>query len=119
MPYDAAEFLRDEATIEAYLLIVQREGGPDEFVQALADAERARSRLAGVERNGALPSKSKTEHISIPGPEGDSRNWFRGLLPDRRSINLPHSSAHAREAASREPGLKSAAGAVERIDTGG
>jgi hypothetical protein len=119
MPYDAAEFLRDKPTIEAYLRIVQREAGSDEYVEALAVAERARSRLAGVERNGAVPSESKKEHGSMPGPDGGSRNWFRSLLSGRRSIEQPYPSAHAQKTASRETELKSAAGAEDRIDTGG
>lgn len=119
MPYDAAEFLRDEPTIEAYLKIVQREGGQDEYVQALAVAERARSRLAGVERNGSGSSDSKTEHRSVPRPEGGLGKWFRRLLPDRRSILQSYTSAHAQETASKEPGRKSAAGAGERLDTDG
>ena len=89
MPYDAAEFLRDQPTIEAYIKIVQREGGHDEYIQALAVAERAYSRLAGVERNGSVSSDSKTEHRSMPGPDGGSRNWFRRLLSGRRSMEPP------------------------------
>lgn len=119
MPYDAAEYLRDEPTIEAYLKIVQREAGPDEFVEALAVAERARSRLAGVERNGAAPSESKTEHSPMTGPEGGSRGWFRRPLSGRRSTDQPHFSAHAPVTASKEPELKSASGAGEGIDIGG
>jgi len=119
MPYDAAEFLKDEPTIEAYLKIVQREAGPDEYVEALAVAERARSRLAGVERNGAVPSESKTEHRSVPRPEGGLGKWFRRFLPDRRSILQSYGSADAQETASKEPGRKSAADAGERPDTDG
>ena len=114
MPYDAAEYLRDQPTIEAYLKIVQREGGPDEYVEALAVAERARRRLAGVERNAAVPSESKTQHSSMPGPEAGARNWFRRLLSGRRSVDQPHPSGHAQATASGEPELKPAAGAEER-----
>jgi len=113
MPYDAAEYLRDEPTIEAYLKIVQREAGPDEYVEALAVAERARRRLAGVERNAAVPSESKTQHSSMPGPEAGARNWFRPLLSGRRSVDRPHPSGHAQATASGEPELKPAAGAEE------
>ena len=119
MPYDAAEFLEDEATIEAYLWIVQREAAPDEYVQALAVAERARRRLAGVERNGVLPRESQTEHNGLSRPQAEPRNWFRRLLPRRFPTSPAHPAANAGAKATEEPGLKSAAGAEEGIDTDG
>jgi hypothetical protein len=118
MPYDAAEYLRDEATIAAYLNIVRQEAGADEYAQALAVAERARDLLAGSTRQGTDAPESKSEHNSMPGPEEKSWNWFRRLLPGGRSNNPLPGSAQFSEPHSRDPGLNSAAVVEERIDTG-
>lgn len=41
-PFDVAEFLTDEETIQAYLAEVLKEGDQDEFLEALNDIARAR-----------------------------------------------------------------------------
>ncbi|OOH92387.1 putative addiction module antidote protein [Pasteurellaceae bacterium 15-036681] len=41
-PFDVAEFLTDEETIQAYLAEVIKEGDQDEFLEALNDVARAR-----------------------------------------------------------------------------
>lgn len=41
-PFDVAEFLDNEETIQAYLAEVLKEGDQDEFLEALNDVARAR-----------------------------------------------------------------------------
>ncbi|AGI31712.1 TPA: putative addiction module antidote protein [Mannheimia haemolytica] len=51
-PFDVAEFLTDEATIQAYLAEVLKEGDQDEFLEALNDVARARGMAELAKQTG-------------------------------------------------------------------
>lgn len=48
-PFDVAEFLGSEETIQAYLAEVLKEGDQDEFLEALNDVARARKERLSLE----------------------------------------------------------------------
>lgn len=51
-PFDVAEFLTDEETIQAYLAEVLKEGDQDEFLEALNDIARARGMAELAKQTG-------------------------------------------------------------------
>ena len=51
-PFDVAEFLSDEETIQAYLAEVIQEGDQDEFLDALNDIARARGMTELAKQTG-------------------------------------------------------------------
>lgn len=51
-PFDVAEFLDDEETIQAYLAEVLQEGDQDDFLEALGDIARARGMAIIAEQTG-------------------------------------------------------------------
>lgn len=56
-PFDVAEFLDSEESIQAYLAEVLREGDQDEFLEALNDVARARG-IAELARQTGLGRES-------------------------------------------------------------
>lgn len=62
-PFDVAEFLDDEATIQAYLTEVLKEGDQDEFLEALNDIARARG-MAELARQTGLGRESLYKTLS-------------------------------------------------------
>lgn len=51
-PFDVAEFLTDEKTVQAYLAEVLKEGDQDEFLEALNDIARARGMAELAKQTG-------------------------------------------------------------------
>lgn len=51
-PFDVAEYLNDEETIQAYLMEVLKEGNQDEFLEALSDVARARGMTELAKQTG-------------------------------------------------------------------
>lgn len=62
-PFDVAEFLDSEETIQAYLAEVLREGDQDEFLEALNDVARARG-MAELARQTGLGRESLYKTLS-------------------------------------------------------
>lgn len=69
-PFDAAEFLKTEADIVAYLEAAAETGNASEFADALGDVARARNmsalaRDSGMTREGLYKSLSKSGNPSL------------------------------------------------------
>lgn len=67
-PFDAAEFLTNEATISAYLTEALDSGDPREFAQALGDVARARGGMTQLAKETGIASEAL--HRAL-GQDGD------------------------------------------------
>jgi probable addiction module antidote protein len=93
-PYDAAEYLENEADMAAYLQAALEEGEPAIVIQALGDIARARG-ISQIARQTGLRRESLYKALS---PDGNPE--FATVLKVVKALGL---ALHAKPAGAEEP----------------